>query len=537
MYKKLYNGVIPKIGLEVHAQLNLRSKLFSHGRNELKNPNHKLDLLDLAIPGSLPKLNREALRSALLTCIGLNCSIPELISFERKNYFYTDMPAGYQITQQERPIGLNGFVEFITTTYQKSIISHSQPYDLVRYLFFDSRKELGEIEPYLRRSKIKQIQLEQDSAKTLSNIDDESNSDETYSLVDYNRSGAGLMEIVFEPDLTNHHEASSLIRELIILLQSLDTCDCQLQTGSLRVDANVSLQTIPGLPIENSPKVELKNLNSLGFLNMAILSEINRQVGLYKDGKTVEQETRYYDHKLNRTKPLRLKEDAIDYRFVPEPNIPPIRLEQDFVNVVRSQIPSRLPTETRKVLKDTYNLSLTFIAEVMETPGLSEYFMQVMDGSNKLDPDIIADFLIYTINNLKSVVGPRLSIDMKPDGVFRRRLSPEKMRDIIDLLKDDKISYTIAYELIKYIVVNNDDSQPEDILRHFDWFQINDPAKIQEFCDEIISKMVNTPKKYAKRGSLKDLRRLLEKVGQVSGHRISTRKAMEYFNSRLRPGQ
>lgn len=531
---QLYGGVVPKIGLEVHAQLKLESKLFSSGSARLGSPNTHLDLLDIALPGSLPKLNRDALRTALLTCIGLNCTIPDAIHFDRKNYFYTDMPAGYQITQHNRPIGIDGFVEFIATTYQKSVISHSQPYDLVRYLYFNSRKEMGQFSPYVRKSRIKQIQLEQDSAKTLHQMQEDSDS-EVFSLIDYNRSGVGLMEIVFEPDLTNHHEASSLIKELTIILRSLDTCDCKMQLGSLRVDANVSLEHIPGVNIEQSERVELKNLNSIGFVNRAIASEIKRQTDLMKRGEAIVRETRFFDPKTDMTKPLRMKEDATDYRYVPEPSIPPIRLDEQLVSNIRAQLPSRIPADIRKLLIEDCKLDLAIAVEVMDEPGLSDYFMQVMRDRVQFDPDVIADFLIYTINNLKSVVGPNVPIDMDQNGRFQKILPPRRMQPILDMMTNDEISYTTAYELIKYMIINEDTNEPREIVEHFDWYQINDMDKINEYCEQIIQNMKSVPKKYAKRRSLQDLRMLIDKVCHLTGYRISVRKAIDRFNELLLP--
>lgn len=531
----LYNGVVPRIGLEVHVQLKLKSKLFSRGSNCLRPPNSQLDLLDVAIPGSLPKVNRDAVRSALLTSIGLNCSIPNAIHFERKNYFYADMPAGYQITQRDSPIGIDGYIEFIATTYQKSVVSHTQPYDLVRYLYFNSRKELGKFKPYVMRSHIRQVQLEQDSGKTLVKFEDDSDENELFSLVDYNRCGTGLMEIVFEPDLTNHHEASSLIRELIILLRSLDTCDCKLQEGSLRVDANVSIDSISGSQLNgSSERVELKNLNSLGFLNRAIESEIHRQTDIISQGQQVERETRFFDHKTNKTMPLRLKESATDYRYVPEPSIPAIRLEKTLVEEVRNQLPTRMPSELRKILLDNYSLDPALAVEVMDEPGMNEYFMHVMSDRGRFDPDVVADFLIYTISNLKNIVVYPFPVDMRPGGHFHRILSPDTMKEIFDMMNDEKINYTTAYEVIKYIYTNSDTSKPVEIVDHFQWSQINDPHLINEYCSEVIDNMKNVPKKYSRRGSVKDMRRMLDKICEISGNRANLKMAMECLNRRLR---
>lgn len=539
--KNLYNNIIPKIGLEVHAQLDLNSKLFSQGVNSsFATPNSQLDYFDISLPGTLPKVNKNSLRASILTGLGLNCTIQNMIHFDRKNYFYNDMPAGYQITQYNNPIAKNGFIDFIVTTYHKSVIGHSQQYDLVKYIYAESRRDLDEVVPYIKRSRIKQIQLEQDSAKTLHQTSADTGQ-ELYTLVDYNRCGAGLIEIVFEPDLTNHHEASSLIKELIYTLKALGVCTCELQEGSLRVDANVSIHSISGQEINKSGRVELKNLNSLRSLNRGILFEIKRQANLLEAGGEVLQESRTYDTKTGQTVPLRLKEESVDYRYVPEPNIPPIMIEQDVIEEARAHLPSDLPGDVRQHLISEYNLELALVSEIMEEPGLSDYFTEIMSARANYDANVIADFLIYTISNLKrleSVVG-HLSkkVDLSKGSEFRQRLSVDRIQTLFDMMLDEEISFMIAYEVIKLIFVNGDKSEPRKIVNDLGWYQINDHVKVDELCMECVQNMKNVSKQYAKKGEKRHLRIMLEKLCDSTNHKISVRRAIENLNARLKPPQ
>lgn len=533
----LYGGVSAKIGLEVHAQLNTKSKLFSQGGNvKSGRPNTQLDLLDISLPGSLPKLNKEALRMSILSSLGLNCKIQDTTHFDRKNYFYADMPAGFQITQYNRPIAKNGFIDFIVTTYHNSIIAHAQQYDIVKYLYHEDRENIEEVKPYIMRSQIKQIQLEQDSAKTLQQTTKDSE-EEQYSLIDYNRSGAGLIEIVFEPDLTNHHEASSLIKELINLLKALKVCDCELQEGSLRVDANISIQAIENQIVDGSAKVELKNLNSIRSLNKGIRHEIIRQASLIKSGGPVVQETRTFDTRTGKTIPLRFKEEASDYRYMPEPSIPPIAISGELIDDVQKSLPNDLPSTIRKNILGKYDVDLALVTEIIDEPDLHKYFLEIMEVRPNYNPNVIADFLIYSVANIKNIVGPPIHVDLSDEtGEFRKRIGVETLISIFDMMLEDEISFMTAYEVMKFKFVNNDESSPKEIIEHFGWQQINDRAIVMEMCNDTSKKMRNVSKCYRKRGEKRYLRMMVEKLCELTNNRISVKMAIECLNELLRPG-
>ncbi|CAG2161617.1 unnamed protein product [Oppiella nova] len=284
------------IGLEVHSQISCSSKLFSSsGTSYLSSPNSQVSVFDCALPGTLPVLNRKCVESAVKTALALNCHVWKRSLFDRKHYFYADMPAGYQITQQRHPLATNGFIEFIVDGDHHS-------------------------DGYMKRSALKQIQLEQDSGKSLQDEDN------NRSLVDLNRAGVGLMEFVFEPDLTSAAEAVSLVKELILILRTLRTCSCRMNEGVLRVDANISVRK-PNQPL--GVRTEVKNLNSFRFIGSAIEYEIKRQIAVIESGGRVINETRMYDMKTKETAVMRDKEVVQDYRFMPEPNLPPILLRDD----------------------------------------------------------------------------------------------------------------------------------------------------------------------------------------------------------------
>lgn len=530
--RDLYHGVVPKIGLEVHAQLDLKSKLFSQGCNTTTSPNSGLDLLDIALPGSLPTLNGSAVRAGLLASLGLNCTIQDKIHFDRKNYFYSDMPAGYQITQYHKPLAKDGHIDYIVTAYQKPRALHTFSYDLMKYLWEQDPKS-DELKPYLRRSRITQIQLEQDSAKTLHQLSEESGT-ELYTLIDYNRSGAALIEIVFEPDLVNHHEASSLVKELIRVLKATGVCNCEMQSGSLRVDANVSIFSVDDEMVD-SERVELKNLNSINFVNRAILHEIRRQSGILKAGGRVIRETRFFDPKSDQTTPLRLKENAVDYRYTPEPNIPPLKIDKKYLDQVAECLPQVMPAHRTERLLHNDGLDLELAAQILDDPTLGDYFDQVIALRPNMEASVIADFLLYNQMLLKrlpwgNMDGPELECPFS-------RLSPDLMVEILDLLESEKVSFVIACELVKLKALDPSITvKPTSLVEKFSWQQINNEEDIDRLCGQVIAGMVQTQKKYRKRGYMKDLRRLLDKLGELNDNRVNIRLAIASFDKQLRNG-
>ncbi|ELW50433.1 putative glutamyl-tRNA(Gln) amidotransferase subunit B, mitochondrial [Tupaia chinensis] len=325
------------VGLEIHAQISSNSKLFSGSQVRFAAPpNSLVSFFDASLPGTLPVLNRRCVEAAVMTGLALNCHINKKSLFDRKHYFYADLPAGYQITQQRLPIAVNG-----SLTYSVCL---GKP-----------RNQM-----VTRTARVKQIQLEQDSGKSLH--DDL----RSQTLVDLNRAGVGLLEVVLEPDMSCGDEAATAVRELQLILQALGTSQANMAEGQLRVDANISVHH-PGEPL--GIRTEVKNLNSFRFLAKAIDYEIERQINELESGGEILNETRSFDYKLGCTVPMRDKEGKQDYRFMPEPNLPPLRLyddassppagtaSQQVVNIdrIRETLPE-LPGVTRERLVRQYGM-------------------------------------------------------------------------------------------------------------------------------------------------------------------------------------
>ena len=303
------------IGLEVHAQVTSNSKLFSSSSTTFgAEPNTQVSLVDAAFPGMLPVINEFCVQQAIKTGIGLKAQINKRSVFDRKNYFYADLPQGYQISQFKYPIVGEGTVIL------------DMP---------DGQKEVG----------IERLHLEQDAGKSIHDMDPQN------TLVDLNRSGVALMEIVSKPDLRSPDEVSAYIKKLRSIMRYLGTCDGNMQEGSLRADVNVSVRLKDSK--ELGTRCEIKNVNSIKFMQMAINYEANRQVDLIEEGKSIDQETRLFDTKKNETRSMRSKEDAHDYRYFPDPDLLPLEVSDEFIEKLKSNIPE-LPDDKKKRFIDEF---------------------------------------------------------------------------------------------------------------------------------------------------------------------------------------
>ena len=301
------------IGLEVHAQVSSNSKLFSGSATKFgAEPNSQVSLIDSAFPGMLPVINEECINQAIRTGLGLNAKINNNSVFDRKNYFYADLPQGYQISQYKNPIVGEGKVLL------------DMPY---------GSKEIG----------IERLHLEQDAGKSIHDMDPSS----TY--VDLNRSGIALMEIVSKPDLRSPEEVNAYIKKLRTIMRYLGTCDGNMQEGSLRADVNVSVRQVGDKNF--GTRCEIKNVNSIKFMQMAIEYEANRQVELLDEGKKIEQETRLFDTKKNETRSMRSKEDAHDYRYFPDPDLLPLKIEQNLIDDLKKTLPELPDNKKERFLK------------------------------------------------------------------------------------------------------------------------------------------------------------------------------------------
>uniref|UniRef100_A0A8C9T4Q2 Glutamyl-tRNA(Gln) amidotransferase subunit B, mitochondrial n=1 Tax=Scleropages formosus TaxID=113540 RepID=A0A8C9T4Q2_SCLFO len=364
------------VGLEIHAQIYASTKLFSSSQVCFSSPpNSSVSFFDAALPGTLPVLNRRCVEAAVMTGLALGCTINKRSLFDRKHYFYADLPAGYQITQQRLPIAVGGRLSY----------SH-----LV------GRKRNQVVDKNVR---IKQIQLEQDSGKSLHD------SYRSQTLIDLNRAGVGLMELVLEPDMSCGEEAAAAVRELQLILQALGTCQGNMSEGQLRVDANVSVHR-PGEPL--GVRTEVKNINSARFLARAIDYELQRQMAVVEGGGTVLNETRAFDFKSGQTVPMRDKEGLQDYRFMPEPNLPPLILYERetvpahtdprqvvLVDQLQEQLPE-LPRVTRDRLVTTYGILPEHSFTLVNEDGLVDYFVGVVQQTRAEPKKVIG----WVLNDL-----------------------------------------------------------------------------------------------------------------------------------------
>lgn len=523
------------VGLEIHAQIQANSKLFSRGGTQyLAPPNSQLDLFDISLPGTLPSLNKQCVISSIKTALALNCAIQHESHFDRKHYYYSDLPAGYQLTQYHRPIAKDGYLDCIVTPYSRH--HNAQSYDLVQFVR-EQQNNGDTFQPYIKRSKIKQIQLEQDSARSFHDVNtSEDGKKKDFSLVDFNRSGVALMEIVFEPDLKDQHEATSVLTELIAILKSIGTCSCQLEEGSLRVDANISIDSMNGQKFDGTGRVELKNLNSLRSLNRGIEYEILRQEQLLLSGKMVERETRSFDTKTGKSVLLRKKEESIDYRYFPEPSLPPINMsEYEALNV--NQTIKQLPFEEGMELATNYKLPLDLVKYIISVDGMKDFLLESHQVSRSKNIDSMAKFLLHTKDLLDlDAKGILDDVSFIEGSSIRIGLQPRYFADIVDLAEEDSISFSIGYELIKLYVFNRERRESRELAESFGWLKISDIKEIEHLCRTVIDGMKSVSKKYAQTGNIRHMRALLQKLSDLTSGRVSVPLAKQVFDQILRPG-
>ena len=398
--------------------------------------------MDAAFPGMLPVINEFCVKQAIKTGIGLKAQINKRSVFDRKNYFYADLPQGYQISQFKHPIVGEGTVVL------------DMP---------NGTKEVG----------IERLHLEQDAGKSIHDIDPQN------TMVDLNRSGVALMEIVSKPDLRSPDEVNVYIKKLRSIMRYLGTCDGNMQEGSLRADVNVSVR-IKGTD-KLGTRCEIKNVNSIKFMQMAINYEANRQVDLIEDGKSIAQETRLFDTKKNETRSMRSKEDAHDYRYFPDPDLLPLEVTDDFVEKIKSEIPE-LPDEKKKRFIEKFKLSpyeATILVSDIET---SKYFEEVIENSDvKLATNWITGELFAVLNN------KNLEISESP-------ISSKNLSKLINLIKDGTISGKIAKTIFELMM--DSDKDPQKIVEEKGLKQESDPKALEALIDKVIVDNPDKVKEY-----------------------------------------
>ena len=433
------------VGLEIHAQVISNSKLFSGSSTKFgSKPNQNVSLVDAAMPGMLPVINRECIKQAIKTGLGLNAKINNYSIFDRKNYFYADLPQGYQISQYTQPIVGEGIV----------IID----------LPDGSCKEIG----------IERLHLEQDAGKSLH----DQHPSKTY--IDLNRSGIALMEIVSKPDITSPEEASIYLKKIRSILRYLGTCDGNMEQGSLRCDVNVSVKRT------NEPlgtRCEIKNLNSIKFLMQAIQVESKRQVALIEEGKKIKQETRLFDSDRGETRSMRSKEDAHDYRYFPDPDLLPLEISDEFIDNISKSLP-KLPDEIREELKSKYGLSSYDASVITEEKDIADYFFKaVKDRDGKLISNWLTSELFGMLNK------NALSINESP-------ITPENLGELVDLISDGTISGRIAKDVFPEMF--NDKKSALEIINEKGLKQTSDKNQINEIIDKILIQNKDKVEEYKK---------------------------------------
>ena len=422
------------IGLEVHVELKTKSKVFCHCSTEFgAPPNTNVCPICLAHPGTLPVLNTHAVELAMKAAMALNCEIADIMTFDRKHYFYPDLPRAYQITQNENPIGRNGWVEIEVNGKKKKIGIHH-------------------------------IHLEEDAGKLMHAEDG------NYSLVDLNRAGMPLIEIVSEPDMRSPEEAYAYLEKLKAILQYTGVSDVKMEEGSLRCDANVSLRPVGQK--EFGTKTEIKNLNSFAHVRNGIAYEEIRQAEILREGGVIRQETRRYDEATKRTVLMRVKETADDYRYYPDPDLLTVEISEEWKNRVRSEIPE-LPDARRARYINELGLPEYDAKVLTQSKELSDYYEEVV--KHGADAKLASNWMM-------GEVSAYLNAEQKE--ITEVAMKPESLAKLIKLIENGTISSKIAKQIFEELIEKGGD--PEVIVKEKGLMQISDEGELRKLVIEII---------------------------------------------------
>src|SRR5436190_7178664 len=423
------------VGLEVHAQVTSRAKLFSGASTEFGGePNSHVSLVDAAMPGMLPVINAECVRQAVRTGLGLKAKINLKSVFDLKNYLYPDLPQGYQISQYKSPIVREG-----------EVIVDLEDGDTVR---------VG----------IERLHLEQDAGKSLHDRH------ASMSLVDLNRSGVALMEIVSKPDLRSSEQAKAYLSKLRTILRYIGSCDGDMEKGSLRADVNVSVRR-PGEPL--GTRCEIKNVNSIRFVGQAVETEARRQIEIIEDGGKIDQETRLFDPNKGETRSMRSKEEAHDYRYFPDPDLLPLEFDVAYVEQLKEQLPE-LPDDKKARFTSEHGLSAYDADVLVAEKALADYFEAAAKGR---DAKAAANWVINELTG-------RLNKEGKD--ITATPVTAEQLGAVLDLVKEGTISGKIAKDL--FDIVWSEGGDPRAIVEQRGMKQVTDVGAIEKVVDEIIAK-------------------------------------------------
>lgn len=436
------------IGLEIHAQLLTQTKLFSADALSFgEAPNTQTSEIVLAHPGTLPKTNKKAVELAIKMGLACNCQIEEVNYFARKNYFYADLPKGYQTSQHTTPICKGGYVEIETAAGIKKV-------------------------------QLNRIHLEEDAGKSIHDADD------TYSLIDLNRAGTPLIEIVTEPCLHSAEDAYLYVSEIRKLVQWLGVCDGNMEEGSLRCDANISVRPLGSATL--GTKVEVKNLNSIRNVKKAIEYEVERLIGLLENNEPIVQQTRSFDANTDTTFAIRDKEDANDYRYFSCPDLPPFIVTKDWLQNIQAQMPS-LPNSLKKLLVENYLLSPYDANLLCSDNALVNYFLATAQLTN----------------NYKAIVnwlaGPiKEYLNENNCTINTLTLQPNNLADIISLVETGKVNFSIAATKILPRIIDNINKSAQAIAEELNLLQTNNEDELEAWVNTVLSNMPDKVQEYKK---------------------------------------
>ena len=468
------------IGLEVHAQVTSNSKLFSGSSTKFgAQPNTQVSLVDSAFPGMLPVINEYCVQQAIKTGLGLNAKINSYSVFDRKNYFYADLPQGYQISQYKNPIVGEG--EIILDLPEGS-------------------KKVG----------IERLHLEQDAGKSIHDLDPSN------TFIDLNRSGVALMEIVSKPDLRSPNEVNAYVKKLRSIMRYLGTCDGNMQEGSLRADVNVSVRKEGDTNL--GTRCEIKNVNSIKFMQLAIAYEAQRQVELLESGKTIKQETRLFDTKKNETRSMRSKEDAHDYRYFPDPDLLPLNLDKNLIEKIKKDLPE-LPDQKNERFIREYSLTPYEANILVSEKEISDYFEEVVKNSDKkLAKNWIMGDLFASLNE------KNISISESP-------VTANNMAQLVDSISSGLISGRTAKEVFE--IIKETGEEPKKIIESKGLQQKSDPKELEKIIDKIILENKDKVAQY-KAGKDKLFGFFVGQVMNVSGGKANPQLVNEILKKKLK---
>ncbi|HXR82875.1 MAG TPA: Asp-tRNA(Asn)/Glu-tRNA(Gln) amidotransferase subunit GatB [Hanamia sp.] len=436
------------IGLEVHVQLLTESKLFCGDSTQFGNlPNTNVSAISLAHPGTLPMMNEKAVELAIKLGLAFNCDIIHDNYFARKNYFYPDLPKGYQVTQHTTPICKNGSIPIRVTGQDRNIL-------------------------------LNRIHLEEDAGKSIHDAD------KNFTCIDLNRAGVPLLEIVSEPDMHSAEEAFAYVTEIRKMVRYLQICDGNMEEGSMRCDANISVRLKGEKTL--GTKVEVKNLNSIRNVKKAIDYEINRIIGLLEIGETIIQQTRSFDASNGTTFSLRSKEEANDYRYFPEPDLAPFLITEEQINFIRDSLPE-LPQALEKRLMEQYSLLADAAKIIADDRETARYFHRIIKKTNHYKA--AANWIIGPIKSFLN--DNNLPIERFP-------VSTETMAKLVDLIEEGKVSFGIAVSKIFPALIDSEEKEPLQVAKEMNLLQEKNDDTLHSWIDEVLASMPEKVSEYKK---------------------------------------